>query len=133
MRQALNPFRGWHKPVLALSSLALGAAALATDAAPAAADTIIIRRGGTIRVTPSIIYDNDSGQTTILRTARYCYPYYGVTPINDRPTSGLVNCSSSGTTLTNPVIVNSTIIDSTLVNPVIIDSDRVNTRTIRIR
>lgn len=136
MLQAINPFRSsWHKPLLALSSLVLGATALITNAAPAGADTIIIRRGGTIRVTPSIIYDYSSPRTTtILRTTRYCYPYYGVTPINERPTSGLVNCSStSGSTLVNPVVVDSTIIDSTLINPVIIDSNRVNTRTIRIR
>ncbi|MBD2071717.1 hypothetical protein H6F93_30065 [Leptolyngbya sp. FACHB-671] len=134
MLQALNPFRSsWHKPLLTLSTLALGAAAFTIDASSAVADTVIIRRNGTIRVRPSVIYDDYSSRTTILRTERYCYPYYGVTPINERPTSGLVNCSSSGSTLRNPVIVDSTIIDSTLINPVIINSDRVNTRTIRIR
>ncbi|MBD2058452.1 hypothetical protein H6F88_21060 [Oculatella sp. FACHB-28] len=134
MLQALNPLRSsWHKPLLTLSTLALGAAALAIDASSAVADTVIIRGNGTIRVRPSVIYDDYSSRTTILRTERYCYPYYGVTPINERPTSGLVNCSSSGSTLRNPVIVDSTIIDSTLINPVIINSDRVNTRTIRIR
>jgi hypothetical protein len=139
MLQMINPLRSsWHKPALALGSLALGAATLLANAAPALADTIIIRGGGSIRVRPSVIYDNYyhdgySSRTTILRTERYCYPYYGVTPVNERPTSGLVNCSSSGTTLRSPVVIDSTIIDSTLINPVIIDSDRVNTRTIRIR
>jgi hypothetical protein len=128
----------WYKPALAFSSLALGAATLFTSASPAIADTIIIRGNGTIRVSPSVIYGDHyhngySSGTTIFRTTRYCYPYYGVTPINERPTSGLVNCSSSGTTLTNPVVVNSTIIDSTLINPVIIDSNQRNVRTIRIR
>lgn len=138
MRQALNLFRDWHKPVLALSSIALGSATLLASAFPAMADTIIIRGNGTIRVSPSVVYgdyyhDDYSSRTTIFRTTRYCYPYYGVTPINERPTSGLVNCSSSGTTLTNPVVVNSTIIDSTLINPVIINSNQRNVRTIQIR
>jgi N-acetyl-gamma-glutamylphosphate reductase len=138
MLQTINPVRsGWYKSALVFSSLALGAATLFVSAFPAMADTIIIRGNGSIRVRPSVIYDDyyhdDYSRTTILRTTRYCYPYYGVTPINERPTSGLVNCSSTGTTLRNPVIIDSTIIDSTLINPTIIDSDRVNTRTIRLR
>ncbi|NJO51060.1 MAG: hypothetical protein HC840_18215, partial [Leptolyngbyaceae cyanobacterium RM2_2_4] len=134
MLQTINPLRSsWHQRALALGSLALGAATLLANTAPALADTIIIRGGGSIRVSPSVIYDDYyhddyyrngySSRTTILRTERYCYPYYGVTPINERPTSGLVNCSSSGTTLRNPVVIDSTIIDSTLINPVIIDSE----------